>query len=113
METKYRLSKDFGERWIRALEENKIPKTKGLFHSRNENGIDCYCANGVGYVANDFYFDEKGFLFKDGKKYSPWGNSSHSPIPTRLIDEVIFLNDDLNMPFPKIAEWIKINVEFV
>lgn len=114
METKkHTISKEFGENWIKELEKNKIPKTKGIFYSKNTDGVDCYCANGVGYIANGFYFDEKGFLIKDGKKYSAWGTGSQSPIPTRLIDEVVYLNDDLNMPFPKIAEWIKNNVELV
>ena len=107
-EIKYKLPKEFGEKWLAALRSGKYPQSSGYL--KRDTG---YCCLGVGCVINGI---EESLLFYKGYPTIGW-------LPD---DTLIYINDgqdihleatlanmnDSGKTFLEIADWIEINVDF-
>lgn len=105
----YQLPKEFATKWVAALRSGEYKQGRGVYYNSSEG---CYCSMGVGLVANDIPLNERG----DNTL------SDHDPImecissdekPTTLWYNIYKLNDEKNLSFTQIANWIETNVEFI
>ena len=113
----FKMSKEHKNMFIDALKSGEYEQTEGAYieHEQGPNGKPCLCAAGV-YLAQlneieDLYdAQEEGEMcsidFGDFHKHQ--GNEDND-----LIGHVIDLNDNLEMSFEGIADWIEENVDTV
>lgn len=101
-----KLPKVFGKKWVKALRSGKHKKITGTLEREG-----CYCANGLAYKANGLRV--KGCYFYVGRKQHSGYIQQNNPIPVRLFERIVHLNDHEEKSFPEIADWIEQNVEFI
>ena len=113
----FKMSKEHKNMFIDALRSGDYEQAEGVYieHEQGPNGKPCLCAAGV-YLAQlneieDLYdAQEEGEMcsidFGDFHKHQ--GNEDND-----LIGHVIDLNDNLEMSFEGIADWIEENVDTV
>lgn len=114
METKkYRLPKEFAEKWIEALRSGDYKKGRGRLYNESKNN---YCCLGVACsilgIENELlkeYSVTSDIFIRDLelKKVFP-----EELTDSNLMGELIVLNDIEMYSFDKISKWIKRNVEF-
>lgn len=97
----YQLPRDFAEKWVKALRSGEYKQGEGQYYNPS---IDCYCAIGVGYTANDIELSESGQTVV---------NNDYRVITGNIFDALMDLNDFDNKSFPEIADWIEANCQFV
>lgn len=103
---KYKLPKEFAEKWVAALRSGGYGQDIGerqLYVPKT----DCYCADGVYAKVNGYEFNEAGT-----SAYHPLFKAIYRDEMYPLMKDVYTLNDDERMSFPEIADWITENVEF-
>lgn len=100
----YQLPKEFAEKWVEALRSKQYRQTKGCF----TKGEDCFCALGLGYFMG-------GAIPIKNTKYSGWTLIGLEPLDNYMypLFDVITKMNDTGVKFPKIADWIESNVEFI
>lgn len=116
---KFKLEKEFGEKWVKALRSGKYEQGEGYL----EDADGQYCCLGVACRVNHprvnlthkFFIDSdgqgKGYITKNLEEKMPKllrGTDSNNEF-VKLVSE---MNDE-GQSFDQIADWIEENVEFV
>lgn len=111
-EKKFRLPKEFAEKWIAALRSGEYKQGEGsLFDG------DSYCCLGVGCVVSGMRPKtiEMGSIIQRKYRKPPKeirGDSEENRLVAHLIDMNDGNNSDgTHYTFPQIADWIEQNVE--
>lgn len=125
---KYKLLKEFAEKWFKALLSGEYKQGKNYLISRDPNGELRYCCLGVALHCTDEPVDDS-FYDKYLNPSPGYINQFNKKIPNGIPDELYGiqrgslphklsqLNDmgDLNhrnsYTFEEIVEWVKENVE--
>ncbi len=110
---KYSLPREFAEKWVEALKSGGYEQTQRVLRERRLDGSYCYCGNGLAYEANGYEFANNTQIICNGKNYSGFVSHGILPIKETLFDEVINLNDNRNLSFAQLADWITENVNFI
>lgn len=113
---KYKLPREFGERWTAALRSGKFKQGRMSLYNKPEKSFCCMGVAGIlcGCSKGDLY--GKSYLYRIDCL-------PKSPIPKELLVErssegislsleLAKLNDTLGFSFNEIADWIEANVEF-
>lgn len=112
MSKKYKLPKEFAEKWVTALRSGEYKQTKG----RLCNGNSHYCCLGIAGLVLGII--QSRLILKANKKLSSLAFGVPVPFVHKagepdLQAELIQLNDYKDKSFPEIADWIEQNVEFI
>lgn len=109
MEKKYKLPREFGEKWVEALRSGEYQQGSSCLKDSRNNycclGVACVVA-GIDPPAKDWILPE--FANKEIPKILI-GSGAVSD----LVYDCSSMNDHENKTFPEIADWICDNVEFV
>lgn len=115
---KYKLEKEFAEKWVKALRSGKYEQGEGYL----ENADGQYCCLGVACkisyprarLLHKFFIDSKGqgrgYISKNLEKKMP--ELLRGTDANKFVEKVSQMNDD-GKSFNQIADWIEKNVEFV
>lgn len=106
MEKKYKLPKEFAEKWVDALRSRRYNQRQGSYYSKYDK---CYCAMGVGLKQIKFKFNANET--PDNSPFCKW--TDDGSCHTYLWHAIVKLNDTDKKTFTEIADWIEANVEFV
>jgi len=106
MEKNFHLPKDFAKKWIAALRSGKYKQGSGKYY---DSKLDCYCAMGVGYKANDVPFAMDGQTINSEYDRVFMFNGENNLLWFPLQE----MNDDEKLSFKEIADWVETNVEFI
>lgn len=98
---KYKLPKEFAEKWVEALRSGEYKKFQ---YGYERDG--CYCAVGLAYKVNGYKFLTNGHLINE--KQNDFIYNNHIDI----WKNVTKLNDIEGKSFSEIADWLCANVEF-
>lgn len=107
---KYQLPREFATKWINELRNVNHTQIRGVLRRYESNGY-CYCATGLGYLANGFEFANNTEIFINNEATSAF--DYNLPIPNKLFHAIINLNDGDRKTFAEIADFIEENVEFI
>lgn len=110
-EKKFRLPKEFAEKWIAALRSGEYKKGTGQLRSGRKGKYE-YCCLGVAGVlcrVPDDVLEVDGYFHNTKKKTMP-------QVPKELFghdlsEKLVHLNDKKGKTFKSIAKWIEQNVE--
>lgn len=109
---KYQLPKEFATKWVNELKTTDKKQGRGYYYN---NRKDCYCALGIGFIANDVEISDTGKSVNDYDLefrlfLGNYGNNNHND---SLYEAIWKMNDIQELPFPLIGEWVEQNVEFI
>ena len=113
----FQMAKDHKKMFIDALNSGDYEQIKGDYieHEQGPNGKPCVCAAGV-YLAQLNELPDMLYAVEDGMSdidFGWLGGDNERDEGDSLINCIIDMNDDLEMSFKGIAEWIEDNVEGV
>lgn len=98
----YELPAKFRDNWIAILESGKYKKNKGEYTDKDRS---CYCATGLGALANGFLFTPSGAAIIVGDTDGWFFDITKSD----FWHLVIKFNDIDNWSFRKTAAWLRAN----
>lgn len=117
MSKRFKLPKEFAEKWIKALKSGEYRQCRGTMY---DSSVDGYCCLGVALSMNgvpnkkmqgrDVIVDENTGVFEKSTKNAPrelYGPASDND----FISKLTVMNDHDLCSFKDIADWIKENVE--
>lgn len=113
MDKKYRLPKEFAEKWLEALRSGEYEQGYGCLFTNNR-----FCCLGVGCVilgADKNTMDEKEMTISSDWEIEILKIENFFPKElqeTKLMEDLIRFNDDEGFSFNEIADWIEENCEF-
>lgn len=100
MENKrYQLDKKVARKFIKALRNPQYTQIRGAYKNDKPN---CFCGIGLFAHVNNIFIEEPEMIVGLGQHIDPF-----------LEGKIVDMNDDQEMTFPEIADWIEANVEFI